>query len=104
MRSEKGLVFLPRYINAFMSLKVERYIDFEARGMFVCTGTEARVLSSAGRMNYNYYWENVMPRPETEEKKGWICMICGYVYEGEELQKILFAALQARAADFEKIS
>lgn len=55
LRSDNGLVFLPRYINAFMSLKVEQYVDFGTHGMFICSITEARVISNAETMTYTYY-------------------------------------------------
>ena len=85
LRSDNGLVFLPRYINAFMSLKVEQYVDLDTHGMFICTVTEARVISNVETMTYNYYQSNVKPKPETEGKKGFVCEVCGYIYEGDEL-------------------
>ena len=63
--SDNGLVFLPRYINAFMSLKVEQYVDFGTHGMFICSITEARVISNAETMTYTYYQNNVKPKPQT---------------------------------------
>ena len=104
LRSDNGVIFLPRYINSFMSLKVERYIDFETHGMFVCTITESRVISPVETMTYTYYQENVKPRPETKEKKGWVCKVCGYVYEGEELPEDYVCPLcKHGASDFEKL-
>ena len=85
LRSDNGLVFLDKYINAFMSLKVENYIDLDTHGMFICTVSEARVLSDRDTMTYTYYQSNVKPKPETEGKKGYVCKVCGYVYEGDEL-------------------
>lgn len=73
LRSDNGLVFLPRYINAFMSLKVEQYVDFGTHGMFICSITEARVISNAETMTYTYYQNNVKPKPQTEGKKGFVC-------------------------------
>lgn len=69
LHSDNGLAFLPRYINSFMSLKVEQYIDFDTHGLFVCSITEARVISSVETMTYTYYQNNVKPKPETEGKK-----------------------------------
>lgn len=43
--SDNGLAFLPRYINAFMSLEVENYVDLDTHGMFICKVSEARVKS-----------------------------------------------------------
>ena len=103
-RSDNGLIFLPRYINAFMSLKVEQYVDLETHGMFICSVTESRVLSDRETMTYAYYHENVKPKPETEGKKGYVCKICGYVYEGEPLPEDFICPLcKHGASDFEKI-
>ncbi len=104
LRSDNGLVFLPRYINAFMSLKVEQYVDLDTPGMFICTVTEARVISNVETMTYNYYQSNVKPKPETEGKKGFVCVVCGYVYEGDELPDDFICPLcKHGAADFEPI-
>ena len=103
-RSDNSLVYLPRYINAFISLKVEDYVDLDTHGMFICTVTESRVLSDKETMSYTYYQENVKPKPETEGKKGYVCKICGYVYEGESLPEDFVCPLcKHGAADFEKI-
>ena len=75
LRSDNGLVFLPRYINSFMSLKVEQYVDLDTHGMFICSVTEARVLSDRETMTYSYYHANVKPKPKTEGKKGYVCKI-----------------------------
>ena len=104
LRSDNGLVFLPRYINAFMSLKVEKYVDFESHGMFICTITEARVLSNAETMTYTYYQNYVKPKPDTEGKKGFVCKVCGYIYEGDVLPEDFVCPLcKHGAADFEPI-
>ena len=104
LRSDNGLVFLPRYINSFMSLKVEQYVDLDTHGMFICSVTEARVLSDRETMTYSYYHANVKPKPETEGKKGYVCKICGYVYEGEPLPEDFICPLcKHGAADFEPI-
>ena len=104
LRSDNGLVVLPRYINSFMSLKVEQYVDFDTHGMFICTITEARVLSDRDTMTYTYYQDNVKPKPQTEGKKGFVCKICGYVYEGDTLPEDFVCPLcKHGAADFEPI-
>ena len=104
LRSDNGLVFLPRYINAFMSLDVEQYVDLGTHGMFICSVSEARVISDVETMTYSYYQSYVKPKPQTEGKKGYVCKICGYVYEGEELPEDFVCPLcKHGAADFEKI-
>lgn len=103
-RSDNGLVFLDKYINAFMSLKVEDYVDLGTHGMFICSVTEARVMSNQETMTYTYYQNNVKPKPETEGKKGFICKVCGYIYEGDELPADYICPLcKHGAADFEPI-
>lgn len=104
LRSENGLVYLPRYINAFMSLKVEQYVDLGTHGMFICAVTEARVINDVDTMTYTYYQKNVKPKPKTEGKKGFVCKICGYVYEGDVLPDDFICPLcKHGAADFEPI-
>ena len=104
LRSDNGLIFLPRYINSFMSLKVESTVDLDTHTMFVCTVTESRVISPVETMTYNYYQQNVKPRPKTENKKGWVCKVCGYVYEGDELPEDFVCPLcKHGASDFERI-
>ncbi len=104
LRSDNGLAFLPRYINSFMSLKVEQYVDLDTHGMFICSVTEARVLSDKDTMTYTYYYSNVKPKPETEGKHGFVCKVCGYVYEGDELPEDFICPLcKHGVADFEEI-
>ena len=104
MRSDNGLRFLPQYINAFFSLKVENYLDLGTHGMFICSITEARVINKDETMTYTYYQNNVKPKPETEGKKGYVCKVCGYVYEGDELPDDFVCPLcKHGAADFEKL-
>ena len=104
LRSENGLVFLPKHINSFMSLKVEDYIDLDTHGMFICSVTEARVISNAETMTYTYYQSNVKPKPDTDGKKGWVCKICGYIYEGDPLPEDFICPLcKHPASDFELI-
>ena len=104
LRSDNGLRFLPRYINSFMSLKVESYVDLGTHGMFICSVTEARVMGSRETMSYTYYQNNVKPKPQVEGKKGFVCKVCGWVYEGDTLPDDIVCPLcKHGAADFEPI-
>ena len=104
LRSDNGLVFLPRYINSFMSLTVEQYVDLDTHGMFICSITEARVISDKETITYTYYQNHTKPKPQTEGKKGYVCKICGYVYEGDVLPEDFICPLcKHGAADFEEI-
>jgi flavorubredoxin/flavin reductase (DIM6/NTAB) family NADH-FMN oxidoreductase RutF len=102
--SDNGLAFLPRYINAFMSLKVEQYVDLDTHGMFICSITEARVISDKEAMTYQYYHKNVKPKPKTEGKKGYVCTICGYIHESETIPDDFVCPLCKHGReDFEEI-
>ncbi len=105
LHSDNGLAFLPRYINSFLSLKVEQYVDLGTHGMFICSVTEARVISDVETMTYTYYQNHVKPQPQSEGKKGWVCKVCGWVYESENLPEDIVCPLcKHGAADFEPIA
>ncbi len=103
-RTSNGLAVLNEYINSYMSLKVEQYIDFDTHGMFVCTIEDAENVASLPTMTYSYYHANVKPQPEAKARKGYVCKICGYVYEGDTLPSDFVCPLcKHGASDFEPI-
>ena len=105
LRSDNGLTFLSKHINSFLSLKVEQYVDLDTHGMFLCSVQEARVMSNINTMTYTYYQDHVKPKPETDGKKGFVCKVCGWIYEGEELPEDIVCPLcKHGAADFEPIT
>lgn len=102
MRSDNGLAVLTEYVNAFFSLEVESYTDLGSHGMFICTVTNAAVLSEVESMTYAYYHAYVKPKPP--KKTGYVCKICGYVYEGEPLPDDFICPIcKHPASDFEKL-
>ena len=102
LRTENGLVCLPRYVNAVISLEVDEYIDLDTHGMFISAVTEAQNLSKVETMTYTYYQSNVKPKPQPAKKKGWVCKICGYVYEGDPIPSDFICPLcKHPASDFE---
>ncbi len=103
-RADNHLVIIPDYSNAFFSLKVEREVDLDSHTMFICEVTQAQVLSSKPTMTYAYYHKNVKPQPQKPKSKGFVCTICGYVYEGDELPQDFICPLCKHGAEvFEKI-
>ena len=79
-------------------------VEFETHTMFICNVTESKVINNNESMTYAYYHANVKPKPQPKEKKGYVCKICGYVYEGEELPEDFVCPLcKHGAADFEKL-
>ena len=103
-RAENGIVYLPEHINAYISLETEKFIDLDTHVMFICKLTDAKVISNVESMTYAYYHANVKPKPQAQKKKGYVCKICGYVYEGEELPEDYICPLcKHPASDFEPI-
>ena len=102
-RSSNGLLFLDRYANSYISCNVISQTDLQTHVMFICDVTQCVNLSDVETMTYTYYQKNVKPKPETE-KKGFVCKICGYVYEGDTLPEDYICPLcKHGAADFEPI-
>ncbi len=102
----KGICVLPEFINAYFSLKVEQYVDLDTHGMFICSLEEAKTVSNIPTMTYNYYQANVKPKPapKEEKKKGYVCKICGYVYEGDPLpEDFICPWCKHPASDFEPL-
>lgn len=83
-RSENSIVYLNTYSNAFMSAKVVDEIDCGTHTVFIAEVTQAETLSDTPSVTYQYYFDNIKPKKQ-ESKKGYVCEICGYVYEGDEL-------------------
>ena len=102
--SQNSCVILGGYINSFISLKVVNYMDMGSHGMFICEITDAVVMSDKPSMTYAYYHANVKPKPQPKATKGWVCKICGYVYEGETLPEDYICPLcKHPASDFEPL-
>lgn len=96
-RSENGLYYLPEYTNAFISGKVLKTIDCGSHTMFFSEVTEAKTISDKPSVTYDYYFKNIKPKPE--KKKGYVCKICGYVYEGDPLPADFICPLCKHGAD-----
>ena len=104
-RSENGLYYVTQASNAFISGKVIQTLDYGTHTVFIADVTEAKVLSNAPSLTYAYYFEHVKPKPAAlSEQKGWVCKICGYVYEGDELPADFICPLCKHGAeDFERL-
>lgn len=104
-RSENGLTYVTESSNAFISAKVVQALDYGTHTVFIADVTEAKVLSDAPSLTYAYYFEHVKPKPAAlSEQKGWICKICGYIYEGDDLPADFICPLCKHGAeDFERL-
>lgn len=89
LRTDNGLLYLPKYINSVISCVVTKSVDLGTHTMFIARVMEARVLTDSPSITYNYYQQHIKPKPEAAKveagKKKWVCEVCGYVYEGDEL-------------------
>ena len=104
-KAQNGLQVLFENINAFLCLEVQQYVDMGTHGLFICGVTDAGVLNDKETMTYSYYQQNVKPKPQKTEKKGFVCKICGYVHEGDTLPEDFSCPLcKHPASDFEPIA
>ena len=104
--SENGLTYLAQHTNAFISGKVIDALDYGTHTLFVAEVTQAQVLNGEPSVTYSYYFDHIKPKPQPAEENasGWVCKICGYVYEGEELPADYVCPLCKHGAeDFERL-
>lgn len=102
-RAENGIMYLPEMTTAYISGKVVSETDLGTHTMFLADVTDAKVLSDAESVSYSYYQKHVKPAPQPVKKTSWVCKICGYVYEGEELpEDFICPWCKHPASDFEK--
>ncbi len=108
-RGSNGLYYVTKGTNAFISVKVDQTVDLGSHTMFVGEVTDMEVLADAPSATYEYYMNNIKPKPEAAPaaasgKTVWRCTICGYEYEGEELPEDFICPLcKHPASDFEKV-
>lgn len=108
-RDTNGLMYVTEGTNAYISVKVNKTVDLGTHTMFIGEVTDAKVLDDSASATYEYYLNNIKPKPEEVKKsdKGqtvWRCKVCGYEYIGEELPKDFICPLcKHPASDFEKI-
>lgn len=103
-RSPNGVLYITSGTNAYMSAYVQQEIDLGTHFLFIGQLVASENLSDDKSATYEYYQNNVKPKTETNNKKGWRCKICGYIYEGEELPADYICPIcKHGAADFEKL-
>ena len=101
VRSANGVYYVPKYANAFVSGNVIETYDYGTHTLFIADVTQAQILSEVPSVTYSYYFEHIKPKPAPadENKKGFVCKICGYVYEGDELPADFICPLCKHGAD-----
>lgn len=102
-RSCNDVYYITNYTNAYISAKVVNMFDCGTHMMIIGEVTQALTLSDKPSVTYDYYFKNIKPKPEAK-KKGYVCKICGYVYEGDVLPEDFICPLcKHPASDFEKL-
>ncbi len=107
-RSSNGVLYVKSITNAYISGRVENIIDLDTHSLFIAEVTDCVVLSDERSVNYTYYQKNIKPKPEAKKpengKKRYVCKVCGYIYEGDELPPDYICPLCKHGAeDFELI-
>ena len=104
-RAENGVTYVTHGTNSVLCAKVVQTVDLGTHTLFIADVTDEKVLNETASATYAYYFEHIKPKPETKPKvKGWICKICGYVYEGEELPADFICPVCLHpASDFEPL-
>ncbi len=102
--AENGIAYVDDVANAYISGKVISETDLGTHTLFLADVTDAKVLNDVESVTYTFYQKNIKPAPQPAKKTGWVCKICGYVYEGEELPADFICPIcKHPASDFEKI-
>lgn len=103
-RSPNGVLYVTKSTNAYISAYVQQEIDLGTHSLFIAQLVASESLSDDKSATYDYYQNFVKPKPENVAKKGWICKICGYIYEGENLPADYICPICKHGAiDFERL-
>ena len=105
-RSENGLIYITQHANAFLSGDVIETLDVGSHTLFVADLVDGAVLNNEKSVTYAYYFDHIKPAPgaQVEKKVGWVCKICGYIYEGDPLPEDFICPIcKHPASDFEKL-
>lgn len=121
----QGLPYLTKGCCAWFDCKITQVFDIGTHSLFLMEVLEDDVLSTEEPLTYAEYHKSVKPSPDkilksvsaesrqqtgnhsAKEKKiiGWRCVICGYVYDGEELPPDFVCPwCKHGISDFEKIT
>lgn len=103
-RSKNGLAYLPEHSLGYISCEVASVTDLGSHKLFIAEVTDEAVLASGEPVTYSYYQSNIKPKSDAPKKSGYICKVCGYVYEGDELPPDFICPIcKHPASDFEKV-
>lgn len=103
-RADNGVIYVTEGVNAVLCAEVSQIIDLGTHLLFIADVSDAFVLNETPSATYAYYHKNIKPAPQAQKKKGWVCTICGYIYEGETLPDDFICPLcKHPASDFKAL-
>lgn len=103
-RSENGIYYVTEGVNSFISARVVSETDMGTHTIFGAVVTGGEVLTDVTSTTYNYYQQHIKPAKSAEQTKGWLCTVCGYVYEGDPLPEGYICPICKHGVEaFEKI-
>ena len=103
-RLENGVIYIVDGVNAVMCAKVEQEVDLGTHTMFIAEVTDAFSTEEDPSATYAFYHKYIKPAPQQAKKKGWICTVGGYIYEGEVLpEDFICPTCKHPASDFKRI-
>jgi len=98
-RSKNGIIYLPEYANAFLSFEVTDFFDFGSHTMFNADPTDGEIIGNAESLTYAYYQQHIKPQPSVKQNNGFRCIICNYIYEGNDLPATFICPLCKHGAN-----
>lgn len=104
-RADNNIIYISEECNAYIQAEVESTQDLGTHTLFIAKVVDAVLLSDEESVTYSYYHKNIKPKQNSKPKQtGYICTICGYIYEGETLPEDFICPLcKHPASDFKKL-
>jgi flavin reductase (DIM6/NTAB) family NADH-FMN oxidoreductase RutF len=99
-RSKNNIIYLHGYSNAYLSFKVTDTIDFGSHSMFKADIIDGEVLTNAESLTYTYYQQHIKPKPQSEQKRGYRCTVCGYIHDSDTLPEDFVCPLCNHGAQY----
>ena len=85
-KTSSDMLRLTEFSNAYIVAKVTGSTDLDTHTVFFAEVTEMETLNDTPPCTYSYYHAEIKPKPKvSKDGKKWVCNICGYVYDGEDL-------------------
>ena len=109
-RGDNGILRVTQGACAWLSCKVVSTLDLGTHTLFLADVEDGDLLNSVPSVTYAYYQANIKPKPQAAPaaptaKKRWVCVVCGYVYEGDFLpEDFICPWCKHPASDFEPLA